>query len=401
MLCSFFVPMPDAFTGAGVGSPDIPDYSIRVMRDGTEAEIVGGFKYGLTDDFTKTLSASRDIKIVHLDSLGGRIGEGRRMFELIRDRGLSTYVSARCASACTLAFAGGKERYLHKRATLGFHRGAYAGVDEGDFEGIQADVFRRAGFDPSFIQTALSTPHKDLWRPGSDILLRARVITQVSDGAEFAYSGLGSTNISREVLSKRLVDLLPTFKAMQELYPAQFASLVDDYSGGIASGKSERETMKLVRARFVPFLASLTPRADDDVVIAYIGLMVDQYVALRETDVTDCYNYASGSAAIGPRLDFPQALVRREQVLQERAMRTAAKREALPEATKQALWARIREQLAASGVSSEDLDLLGKADLDRGLHGKYCAVAIKMFEEIARLPHNEAAAVMRNMMESR
>jgi len=37
--------------------PDIPAYSIRVMRNGTEAEITGGFKYGLTDDFVKILNA--------------------------------------------------------------------------------------------------------------------------------------------------------------------------------------------------------------------------------------------------------------------------------------------------------------------------------------------------------
>jgi hypothetical protein len=46
--------------------PDIPAYSIRVMRNGTEAEISGGFKYGLTDDFLKVLSASRQIRVVHL-----------------------------------------------------------------------------------------------------------------------------------------------------------------------------------------------------------------------------------------------------------------------------------------------------------------------------------------------
>src|SRR5262249_44697033 len=67
--------------------PDVPDYSIRVMRDGTEAEIVGGFKFGLTEDFVKILSASRQISVVHLDSIGGRLGEGEKMFKLIRDRG--------------------------------------------------------------------------------------------------------------------------------------------------------------------------------------------------------------------------------------------------------------------------------------------------------------------------
>jgi hypothetical protein len=54
--------------------PDIRAYSIRVMRDGTEAEIVGGFKYGLTNDFGVVTKANRQIKVVHLDSIGGRLG---------------------------------------------------------------------------------------------------------------------------------------------------------------------------------------------------------------------------------------------------------------------------------------------------------------------------------------
>ena len=58
--------------------PEVPDYSIRVMRDGTEAEIVGGFKFGLTDDFVKILAASRQITVVHLDSIGGRLAKARR-----------------------------------------------------------------------------------------------------------------------------------------------------------------------------------------------------------------------------------------------------------------------------------------------------------------------------------
>src|SRR5205085_128806 len=147
--------------------PDVPDYAIRVMRDGTEAEIVGGFKFGLTDDFEKILKASRQVQVVHLDSIGGRLGEGEKMFRLIRDRGFNTYVSSKCLSACTVAFAGGRQRYLHRNATLGFHRGAFPGVQEGEFDSSQRDVFKTAGFDDRFIAKALSTPHRDMWRPST------------------------------------------------------------------------------------------------------------------------------------------------------------------------------------------------------------------------------------------
>jgi GYF domain 2 len=89
-----------------LGDPGIPAYAIRAMRNGTEAEITGGFKYGLTDDFLKIFGASPQIKVVHLDSLGGRVGEAIKLNKVIRDKGLDTYVSSRCASACTVAFAG-------------------------------------------------------------------------------------------------------------------------------------------------------------------------------------------------------------------------------------------------------------------------------------------------------
>jgi hypothetical protein len=45
------------------------------MRNGTEIEISGGFKYGLNDDFLRILNAAPRVEVVHLNSLGGRIGE--------------------------------------------------------------------------------------------------------------------------------------------------------------------------------------------------------------------------------------------------------------------------------------------------------------------------------------
>jgi hypothetical protein len=137
---------------------DIPAYSIRVMRDGTEAEIAGGFKYGLTDDFLKILSASQRIRVVHLDSLGGRIGEATKLNKVIRSRGLDTYVSANCMSACTIAFAGGQRRILRSGATLGFHAPSFPGmtkVEIAEASGDQKDIFAVAGFDKNFIDQAL------------------------------------------------------------------------------------------------------------------------------------------------------------------------------------------------------------------------------------------------------
>lgn len=169
--------------------PSIPSYSIRIIGGGTAAEIVGGFKYGLTDDFERLLETSGRINVVHLDSIGGRVGEGEKLYKLIREKGLSTYVPSKCMSACTVAFAGGKERYLEKSAVLGFHRGTFPGAPEGELDETQRKVFMDSGFDGSFVQIALSTPHKDMWKPSADVLLKSRVITSVVEGGRFARSG--------------------------------------------------------------------------------------------------------------------------------------------------------------------------------------------------------------------
>jgi hypothetical protein len=171
--------------------PEIPAYAVRLTGDGTEAEITGGFKYGLTDDFAAIARDAPRLRVVRLDSAGGRLGEGERLFTLIRDLGLNTYVSSKCFSACTLAFAGGRERVLRRGATLGFHKADFPGVNENEFDSLQYRVFSAAGFDGAFIAKALATPHRDLWTPSPDALLAARVITAVADGTRRGRPALG------------------------------------------------------------------------------------------------------------------------------------------------------------------------------------------------------------------
>src|SRR5438270_6609347 len=105
---------------------------------------------------------SQGLCILVLDSVGGRLGEGEKLYELIRSRGLDTYVSSQCVSACTMAFAGGHNRYLREGAVLGFHKGAFPGANDGGLDQVQKAIFVRAGFDAAFITKALSTPNTDM-----------------------------------------------------------------------------------------------------------------------------------------------------------------------------------------------------------------------------------------------
>jgi hypothetical protein len=378
--------------------PDVPDYAIRVMRDGTEAEIVGGFKFGLTEDFVKILSASRQISVVHLDSIGGRLGEGEKMFKLIRDRGLNTYVSSKCLSACTLAFAGGRERFLHRDASLGFHKGTFPGVREGDFDSIQRNVFRSAGFDETFIAEALSTPHNEMWRPSPQALVRAKVVTAIADGTKFAFSGLGA-DLSKERVGKVLANALPVFDTIRTRFPDQYDALAEEYYKNLVKGKTEAETIDALRGKLMPFIRTLLPLADDDVLMDYNRLLQDQYRELSAKDPSRCYAYASGEDS---RANFSSELSKRllqqELALNERAVKTAAKREQVDKNRIEALWRRVHTQMSASGVTTADWTLFETRSVPKPSHARYCTIATIFVREVGKLPQIEAAILMREIL---
>lgn len=377
--------------------PTIPNYSIRLMRGGTEVEIVGGIKFGLTDDLIKILDASRQVKVVHLDSVGGRLGEGEKLFNLIRNRSLSTYVSSKCLSACTLAFAGGRERFLHRGAILGFHEGSFPGIEDAD-NAIQREVFGQAGFDKGFIDKAMSTPPTSIWKPTSDMLLSSKVVTSITDGNRFAYSGLGS-DLSKEDIARKFATASPLFDAIKVRFPDQYKLMVDELYDDVQNGRTEQETIARVRTKTVPFIRRLLPLADDDVLVDYDRLLVDQYAELNKKSATSCYLYASGA---DPNINvfslFPSVLKQRELMLEERVVRTAARRTVDDKAVVEALWNKVRDGMTVDGITANDFEFFQSAKVESPQYARYCHLAIAMFREIGRLPAHETVMLMRDVL---
>lgn len=108
--------------------------SIEAMR----IVIDGPFEKGLADRFESFMLNEEPMAfVVALNSPGGNLFEGMKLGLLIRELGLWTTVqkegekqgswsslddNAICASACAIAFLGGKLRQLNKGARLGYHQ---------------------------------------------------------------------------------------------------------------------------------------------------------------------------------------------------------------------------------------------------------------------------------------
>lgn len=393
------IPQVTEATGvAFMDDPRIPPYSIRVMRNGTEAEITGGIKYGLTDDFRKILGASRQIKVVHLNSIGGRIGEGEKLYSLFRDMRLTTYVSAECLSACTLAFSGGVERVLLHGAILGFHRGSFAGADQPDSAELrgQRKIFTEAGYDAPFIAHALATPSSQMWRPSETELLKSGVITKVSNGSDYAFSGL-PVDATREALSKLIGGSTGIFVVIRERFPKEYDDIVSSYYHAFVAGKTATEATAVLRDQLGAVISANSHLADDDVLIDLGNLVADQLATLQKQSTANCYNFA---ATGGIYNDMPSALAKREFDINERILRTATTRPGADAQAKE-LWPKFSGRLAAKGITKSDLDLVQGAKVADRQQAKFCSVLIALYREAAALPQREGAVILRSLVSAK
>lgn len=381
---------------AFLNDPDVPDYTIHLLNGGTEIEIIGGMKYGLAEEFKKILKASGQVRVVHLDSVGGRLGEGAALNAVIKENGLTTFVAAKCMSACTLAFAGGKQRILKKDAVLGFHRGAFGGEDQVDDHqgGIERRIFLDAGFSRSFIDKALSTPNKEMWTPTTSALLAEGVITSVNDGEGFAISGYGAS-VSREVLDQSLQKAGPVYVALKERFPDFYNELVDQFYVGISKGELEGHVIEGMRAKMFGHILGLLPQADDGVVVGFANLAADQYEMLGKSAPAACYAYASGEGRTSYADTLSPDLIKRELALDEQIVKTAVKRP--PSGDTTATWKKIGANLAAKGFSKDDFALMNATKLEPSKHARYCNVMISLYRTITSLPNAEAAVVLRDL----
>jgi hypothetical protein len=119
---------------AVLGDPEIEGYELQILRGGTDLEYTGGIKFRATKDVRRLLDADPYITVIHLDSVGGRLGEAHKLRDLIRERELLTYTTGECESACTIAFMGGVQRFLAPKGKLGFHQGYFPGLNERELD---------------------------------------------------------------------------------------------------------------------------------------------------------------------------------------------------------------------------------------------------------------------------
>ena len=197
------------------------------MANKKEVEIAGGIRFGLTEELRKIFNTYPTIKVIHLNSYGGRVAEARLLKEFIEEKGLSTSTNKGCLSACTIAYMGGVSRFIYGEKKLGFHRYGLAD-NQTDFnkkvvfESFIEDraLFLKKGASNKFLGRVFKTSPSDIWLPGNDVLLANHIVTDIAENAEFLLYRETATIIKNGV--KKISGDIPAYPAVKEYEPQEY-----------------------------------------------------------------------------------------------------------------------------------------------------------------------------------
>jgi len=400
-LGNTFIPLIADHVKIAMGDQQMGENHFRLLRNGTELEFFGSLKTGTAKEFERMLEAASQVRVLHLNSYGGRIAEADAMADVVRKRQLITYVSERCESACTHIFLAGSERWLGERGKLGFHQPSIAGLDKEAIADLIKDEgrsLRSMGLPSEFVSKALATPSDQMWRPTHQELLAARAISGISDGSRFAASGSAAT-LAPEELERMLVEI-PLYAALKRAEPSRFDEMIGRLVEGYRQGQPEKEIFADARRLVASAVRRQLPHTSDANLIGYIEVLTDYMEGLKTTAPESCVALEDPSK--GARLTsdlgklFP-ALGTKELALYQAIIEGGGPvgRFVPTDEQVEPYLEKVRGKVAARpGVQ---LGLISKATLAPAEYRPFCETILAFYREIRRLPPSQSVAVLRNL----
>jgi hypothetical protein len=197
---------------------DIP-YQVRVLSDGTVLEVSGSFSWALPQNVQAILAEAPHVRVVRLESPGGHLLPALQIATIIQQRGLDTFVGRLCASACTIAFLGGRQRWLAPDARLGFHQAYAPGLPSEQANALLQMAYEKFDVPSPFIAHVLRIPHTAVWYPPQDELRNIHYTTGAPPASMLTL--VGST-------LPRLSDITRLLRMAPDDAVVQFSTVLSD-----------------------------------------------------------------------------------------------------------------------------------------------------------------------------
>lgn len=375
-------------------------WTIRVLRDGTELELTGGIGPGFARELAGALDRAPAARLVHLNlASGGLVLEAQKGRDLLAQRGLSTYVSASCQSACTVLFMGGRRRYLKKGAQLGFHVGAAAGMSERDLAGVQRKAWIAAGVSADFAERVVKTPVAEMWFPTEEELVQAGVVTEVTSGADFALStGAPAPNLEQ---ARTALEQQRLYRAIKGADAESYERLLRLFQSSLAEGKSAEQVQAVAVPIVHALYAKALPISSDETILRHGRLLVKQLTELQTASPADCLGFLKGGAASVPGMALVSDGLKEEalEVMADAIESAVPGRSHLTAKEVRPLAMRaVKEGRKIVGRDVEAFSRLSDPTLDPALG---CRAALGLYSGVQKLPAKDGGRLLRAMLAAR
>jgi hypothetical protein len=249
----------------------------------------GELSFGVSKEVAKYLRKCPEIKSIILDSIGGRIYEGRELAKLISTYGIDTYSIEGCYSAATTAFISGRSRFLGMGANLAFHqyKTYYKNLDSYvDLEAEQAKdlvIFQQQGIKGEFLDKLFNTHHDDLWYPTVDEMLVADVIHGIVNPSDL----LPAKQVFSSKELEKALDI-PLYKAIKQHEPDIYRNIKLEFEKLNNKSATLIEFQRAGANILQPLVNKLMSKSSNEALIQFAQAMVDRLRKFKETDPILC-----------------------------------------------------------------------------------------------------------------
>lgn len=396
IFVSVAAPQIIEFSKIAIGHDPIGSYQLRVLRDATELEFSGSIVFGLTDDVKKMLDSHPTIRVIHLNTRGGRVSEARRLRDLINSRRLTTFTSSGCFSAGTLAYVAGSRRLIAREASLGFHQYSFPGVPEekflSEYEKDKRDWLSK-GVSRSFVEKAFTTPHSDMWTPSHRELMESGFVTGYPDSDDVAMSGVQLSEL--EKISSELLKE-PMFAALQEYDAELYDHIVAQVKEGFIQGHSLADLRLKIHPLVVEAYKKALPYGSDTVVCSAVALVLEQMKVLYTVDPVLCFNYIYGDGRrVDPLKYFSIELQNQEKLIIANLLRSAVGYRYQPPTESQIAEPLGKIVMLLAKKYGSDAQMLSDPKWLNTNKARACEISYVMFHEILKMPERDAGPLLR------
>jgi hypothetical protein len=363
-----------------------PVATVAISPDGKSIFVDGSLEPGTAARFKAMAAAASNLRTVVLQSNGGRLAEAIDISEIVRARGLDTYVETWCYSACTVILLAGRDRAASPRARIGFHEPVFPGAKAADIPSLRSvsrRIYDDAGVRPNFTDRAFATPSSDMWFPSSDELRSAQVLTRISLSGE---TTVGASHLkSREDIAESM-NAIPFWPALKARYPEITSGMIEEAWRAKEAGLNDNEIVSAGRAVLMKNYHRILASASDALLADYLDLVVEQAEAARALSFEACDKAFKGQLNVAATL--PKPLVDREVELLTKVLASPVAGARRPTAPVEALIGPLAnrlpvDQLAAVGATGDDYSRPARCD---GM--------IALLREIQKMPPAERTQVI-------